>query len=267
MNELVKVIEKDNRQWVNARDLHEALGVKHKFADWVANRIEKYKFKELKDYVITLGESTGGRPNKEYHMTLRMASHITIADEGKIGEQLRDYFIKLEEAWNTPEIVIQRARQAGAVILTEESVKALEHLAAGMALSPFPGNVFNGIPASVERIYTENDEGGRVYLVAGVGKKKIRIILIYGPCGEFLQVAPVMLDKYELITQSVKDHLEREYMYTLGGWRHRERVEYDDFFRWKAGLIRKCINAKVLPDPKVMSASELEHLRRKQLTA
>ena len=44
MIELIKVIEQNGEQLISAKELHEFLEVKSKFADWVKNRIEKYGF-------------------------------------------------------------------------------------------------------------------------------------------------------------------------------------------------------------------------------
>ena len=35
---------------INARELHNALGNKRKFTDWIKQRIEKYNFKENQDF-------------------------------------------------------------------------------------------------------------------------------------------------------------------------------------------------------------------------
>jgi anti-repressor protein len=60
MNELIKVVEQNGEQTVNARDLHEALAVKRDFSTWIKDRIEKYGFVEGEDFSPNLGKSTGG---------------------------------------------------------------------------------------------------------------------------------------------------------------------------------------------------------------
>ena len=60
--ELIKVTEQNGEQLVSARDLHEFLEVKSKFADWIKNRIEKYGFEENQDFVtISKNLENGGR--------------------------------------------------------------------------------------------------------------------------------------------------------------------------------------------------------------
>ena len=51
MNELIKIEQKNGRETVNARELHEFLGVKTRFNDWVTKRIKKYGFLENQDYI------------------------------------------------------------------------------------------------------------------------------------------------------------------------------------------------------------------------
>lgn len=53
MQELIKVTHNaQGEQVVSARDLHEYLQIKSKFADWIKNRIEKYGFIENQDFVV-----------------------------------------------------------------------------------------------------------------------------------------------------------------------------------------------------------------------
>ena len=59
MNELIniKVIQKDfngeKKRFVNARELHQWLGVGKRFATWITDRIDKYDFVENLDYFIS----------------------------------------------------------------------------------------------------------------------------------------------------------------------------------------------------------------------
>ena len=48
--ELIKVEERDGKQAINARELHQKLGSKQEFAHWIRNRIEKYGFVENQDF-------------------------------------------------------------------------------------------------------------------------------------------------------------------------------------------------------------------------
>lgn len=84
-------------QTVNARDLHEALGVGRDFTNWIKYQLED--FKENQDFIIFAknGEKSRGRPTKDYALTLDTAKHICMLSRCEKGKQLRQYFIEAEK--------------------------------------------------------------------------------------------------------------------------------------------------------------------------
>ena len=114
MNELIEVETKEDVQVVSARDLHEVLGVKTRFSLWV-----KQNFKHFRDgidftSVVTTTEvqNNGGvqaRDLQDYVLTIETAKHIAMMSGTDKGYKIRDYFIKVEQAWNSPEMVMKRA--------------------------------------------------------------------------------------------------------------------------------------------------------------
>ena len=48
--EVVEIIEHDGKQAVNARELHQKLGSKRDFSNWIQDRISKYGFVENQDF-------------------------------------------------------------------------------------------------------------------------------------------------------------------------------------------------------------------------
>jgi phage anti-repressor protein len=121
MNELIPVVEYQGKQGVNARDLHDRLEVRRDFTTWIKDRIEKYGFVEDVDYHLTKsGEMViraqgGGHARDIYFLYLQMAKEIAIVENNEKGREIRRYLIRMEEAWNTPEAVMARARQMGAI--------------------------------------------------------------------------------------------------------------------------------------------------------
>lgn len=83
-------------QAANARDLHEYLEPATDFNHWIARRIEEYGFEEGKDFWSFLAESTGGRPPKEYTISLNMAKELAMVERNAKGKQARQYFIECE---------------------------------------------------------------------------------------------------------------------------------------------------------------------------
>lgn len=119
MNELITVDYNSERPTVSARELHELLEVKTAFTDWFPRMCE-YGFEEGKDFYSFLSESTGGRPKTEYQLTLEMAKELCMIQRNDKGREIRRYFIDLEEKWNSPEMVINRALQ-----FSQKQVEAL----------------------------------------------------------------------------------------------------------------------------------------------
>ena len=105
-NELIKVESRylgegeDVVQTVNARELHGFLGVGKVFAAWIQERIEQYSFIQNQDFVVFSDSGNnpkGGRPTKDYHLTLDMAKELSMVERNEKGKQARQYFIECEK--------------------------------------------------------------------------------------------------------------------------------------------------------------------------
>ena len=119
MNELIKVDFTGERPAVSARELHEFLEVKTAYKDWFPRMCE-YGFTEGEDFCSCLSESTGGRPAQDAQLTIDMAKEICMLQRNEKGKQARQYFIKLEKDWNSPEKVMARALH-----IADEKIKLL----------------------------------------------------------------------------------------------------------------------------------------------
>jgi len=112
MQHIVKIQNKNigaETNSVNARELHTFIQAKQEFANWIKNRINKYNFKENQDYII-ITTSTGGRPSKEYYITLDMAKELSMVENNDKGREARRWFIEVAKKYqnnqdkNTPYI-------------------------------------------------------------------------------------------------------------------------------------------------------------------
>lgn len=114
MNELIKInTSNPERPTVLGRDLHDALEVKTAYKDWFPRMCE-YGFTEGKDYCSILSDRSDGLPGKprtDAQLTIPMAKEICMLQRTEKGKECRQYFIKVEEAWNTPEMIVARAHQ------------------------------------------------------------------------------------------------------------------------------------------------------------
>lgn len=99
--EVVEIIEHDGKQAVNARELHQKLGVGKDFSSWIKNRIEKYGFVKNQDYssFTQIGErEKGATVRKEYALSLDMAKELCMIENNEQGRLFRKYFIEVEKA-------------------------------------------------------------------------------------------------------------------------------------------------------------------------
>ena len=97
MTELIKVIEQNGEQLISAKELHEFLEVKSKFADWIKNRIEKYGFEENQDFVTLSKNLENGGREINYILKLDMAKELSMVENNDKGRQARKYFIECEK--------------------------------------------------------------------------------------------------------------------------------------------------------------------------
>lgn len=103
MKELIKVTaNEEGKQLVSGRELHEVLGVKTRFNDWV-KRMIGYGFVENVDYTLITQKRVTNNPKNpyteetDYILTLEMAKHIAMIQRTEIGMQVRNYFIECEK--------------------------------------------------------------------------------------------------------------------------------------------------------------------------
>jgi len=115
MNELIKInYENADRPTVLGRDLHEVLEVGTPYNKWFPRMCE-YGFTENEDY-MTMDKNVlraDGTPmpqiQHDHQLTIEMAKEICMIQRTDKGKQCRHYFLELEKAWNTPEMVMGRA--------------------------------------------------------------------------------------------------------------------------------------------------------------
>jgi phage anti-repressor protein len=96
-NELVPVYTTDKgNQVVNARELHAALSIDEKYADWVRRKVKIHKFQEDKDFTTFSEKTEKGRPTKEYIFLLDPAKKIAMGTNNEAGDRVKDYFLECE---------------------------------------------------------------------------------------------------------------------------------------------------------------------------
>lgn len=130
MNELIKIEVKDGQQLVSGRELHEFLEIGTEFKIWSSRIIDKYNFIENKDFVRVYQKcnTLGGEQEKvDLLFILSVAKEISMVANTEKGKLARQYFIKCEEAWNSPEMILARANQIQSHMI-EDYTKKIELL-------------------------------------------------------------------------------------------------------------------------------------------
>ena len=113
--ELIPVTENEqNEVVVSGRELHEFLEIGTRYDTWI-NRMTEYGFEENVDYITLAQKRATAQGNfvnyTEHILKLSMAKEISMIQRNDKGKQARRYFLKIEEAWNSPEMVMKRALQ------------------------------------------------------------------------------------------------------------------------------------------------------------
>ena len=110
MNAIIRIDYENENPTVSGRELHAVLGVATQYKDWFPRMCE-YGFIEGRDFSSILSKSTGGRPSTDHALSIPMAKELCMLQRNDQGKKFRQYFISVEDAWNSPDKVMERALQ------------------------------------------------------------------------------------------------------------------------------------------------------------
>ena len=104
---VIPIYENETKErLINARELFYALRgneTKTKFADWIKERLIKYKFVENIDYIcfrkFTIANQYGNKTTKEYYLTIDTSKEICMIENNETGRNIRRYFIEVEKRY------------------------------------------------------------------------------------------------------------------------------------------------------------------------
>ena len=130
MNELIRINSDSERPTVSGRELHDALGIETPYHKWFPRMCE-YGFSEGKDYWTKMSnrsDGLAGKPRTDHQITVSMAKELCMIQRTEKGKLFRQYFISVEEQWNSPEAVMARALKISnqKLLSLENTVKQLE---------------------------------------------------------------------------------------------------------------------------------------------
>ena len=127
MKDLIQIhYDNADRPTVSGRELHEALGVETPYTTWV-KRMCEYGFSENVDFATRFpnleSENQYGGQNKiDHQLTIPMAKELCMLQRTDKGKQMRQYFIAVEEQWNSPDAIMARALQLSNAKLKEMQI-------------------------------------------------------------------------------------------------------------------------------------------------
>ena len=114
MNQLISITTNENdEQLVSGRELHKSLEVKTRFSQWVTQNFKGFRENiDFTSVVSTTVVNNGAvRELQDYALSVEMAKHIAMMTGTSKGYEVRDYFIQVEKAWNSPDMIMKRALQ------------------------------------------------------------------------------------------------------------------------------------------------------------
>ena len=100
--ELIKIIEREGRQLVSGRELHEFLEIRTKYKDWFGRMVE-YGFEEEIDFIrVAQKRATNNLKNPvttviDHAISIDMAKEISMIQRTEKGKIARQYFINCEK--------------------------------------------------------------------------------------------------------------------------------------------------------------------------
>lgn len=112
------VLNNQQKETVNARDLHSFLESKQDFSTWIKNRLQD--FEENIDFVSfhkIVERETGATTKIDYYITIETAKHLAMLERNEKGKEVRKYFIAKEKEAN--------ARQVALPTTYKEALKSL----------------------------------------------------------------------------------------------------------------------------------------------
>lgn len=99
-NELVPVYETSTgEKVVYGSELHEVLGVKSRYREWIDRRLLDIDAVENEDFQAAEISAPSGQMKKEYIIKLDTAKEMAMLERNEKGKQVRRYFIQVEKKY------------------------------------------------------------------------------------------------------------------------------------------------------------------------
>ena len=130
-NELVPVYETSTgEKVVYGSELHEVLGVKSRYREWIERRFTDIDAVEMEDFEAAEISAPSGQNRKEHIIKLDTAKEMAMLERNEKGKQVRRYFINVEKKYKEqatkPLSALEQLRlQTQALMEVDEKVDAI----------------------------------------------------------------------------------------------------------------------------------------------
>ena len=145
-NELVPVYETSTgEKVVYGSELHEVLGVKSRYREWIDRRLLDIDAVENEDFQAAEFSAPSGQTKKDHIIKLDAAKEMAMLERNEKGKQVRRYFIRVEKKYKAASLAtqelspqlqvminleIERKRQAEKLEHVEERIESIREVVA-----------------------------------------------------------------------------------------------------------------------------------------
>ncbi len=100
---MLPITQQNDQMWVDARSLHQALGIGRDFSTWINARIENVGATENEEYAVLdsspiLGNGYNPKPRIDYLLSIDLAKEVAMLEKNDTGKAIRRYFIEARKA-------------------------------------------------------------------------------------------------------------------------------------------------------------------------
>lgn len=133
-NELVPVYETSTgEKVVYGSELHEVLGVKSRYREWIDRRLLDIDAVENEDFQAAEFSAPSGQTKKDHIIKLDTAKEMAMLERNEKGKQVRRYFIRVEKKYKAASLATQELSPQLQVMINLEieqkrQAEKLEHV-------------------------------------------------------------------------------------------------------------------------------------------
>lgn len=145
-NELVPVYETSTgEKVVYGSELHEVLGVKSRYREWIDRRLQDIDAVENEDFQAAEISAPSGQTKKDHIIKLDIAKEMAMLERNEKGKEVRRYFIRVEKKYKSASLAtqelspqlqvminleIEQKRQAEKIEHVEEQIESIREVVA-----------------------------------------------------------------------------------------------------------------------------------------